>query len=341
MRFGLGQFTLQIPPWDDRSHAELYADTLDLVARADALGFDSVWLAEHHAAADGYNPALLPMLAAFAARTERIELGTAVMLAPFHHPLRVAEDAAVVANIAGGRLNLGMGLGWAPEEYRMFGVDSTGRGKRLAEFAQVLRAAWTEDRFTFRGDFYDYDDIAVMPKPVATPRLWLGGMVDAALERAARHGDGYFPSSVTGIDGLVERAEAIMRFREKVGADRPFGFGAFVPVGLGDDADRAWASIRDGVLHVRGSYLLWAQGERDVGGAVDAVAAYEDQTRQGCVVGTPAEVADRIGPVMERIEALGFDQVFFSAILAPPGMPAATATEAVERYAREVVGALR
>jgi alkanesulfonate monooxygenase SsuD/methylene tetrahydromethanopterin reductase-like flavin-dependent oxidoreductase (luciferase family) len=223
----------------------------------------------------------------------------------------------------------------------MFATETKARGKRLAEFAQVLRAAWSEDRFSFQGEHYSYDDIAVTPKPPVPPRLWLGGSADAALERAARHADGYFPPSTQGGEALIERAEAIMRAREKAGAGGPFSFGAFVPVGLGNDADDGWAAIRDGVLHVRGSYLLWAQSERDVSGARAAAAAFEEQVRAGCITGTPAEVADTIGSVAGRIEAMGFDEVFLSAILAPPGTEHARATEAVERYAREVITALR
>lgn len=341
MRFGLGQFTLQIPPWDPRTHAELYADTLELAARADAAGFDSFWLAEHHAAADGYNPALLPFLAAVGARTTTIRLGTAVMLAPLHHPLRVAEDAAVVANLSGGRLQVGLGLGWAPEEYRMFSVEAKGRGKRLAEFAQVVRAAWTQERFSFDGDFFDYDDIAVTPKPPGPIPLWLGGSADAAVERAARVGDGYFPPSTHGLHGLVERAQTVMAARESSGLSAPFGFGTFVPVGLGATENEAWDSIRDGVLHVRGSYLLWAQSERDVSRAREAAAAWEADVRAACVLGTPEQVAEQIGSVMRRIESMGFGEVFFSAILAPPGTDPSRARETVDRYASEVIPLLR
>lgn len=341
MQVGLGQFTLQIPVWDRRSHAELYADTLDLAARAESAGFDSFWLAEHHGAGDGYNPSLLPFLAAVAARTERLRVGTGVMLAPFHHPLRLAEDAAVVANIARGRLTVGLGLGWAPEEYRMFGVDGAGRGRRMSEFAQVLRAAWGAERFTFAGDFYSFDDVAVTPKPPAAIPLWLGGMADAAIERCARHGDGYFPPSTQGLPALVERAQVVMDARERIGRDGPFGFGTFLPVGIGTDADEAWASIRDGVLHTRGSYLLWAQNERDMSGAREAAAPFEEQVRAGCVLGTPAQVAEQIGTVMRRVEDLGFDEAFFSAILAPPGTDPARARETVERFGAEVIPALR
>lgn len=198
MKVGLGQFTLQIPPWDERDHAALYADTLELAALADRAGFDSFWLAEHHGASDGYVSGLLPFLAAVAARTQRIEMGTAVMLAPFHHPLRLAEDAATVDAVSGGRLNVGLGLGWAPEEYRMFAVDPKGRGRRLAEFAQVLRAAWTQERFSFSGEFYSYEDVSVTPKPARPIPIWLGGSAEGALRRAARWGDGYFPPSTTG-----------------------------------------------------------------------------------------------------------------------------------------------
>lgn len=343
MRFGLGQFTLQIPPWDDRDHAQLYADTLDLAARADAAGFDSFWLAEHHAAADGYNPALLPFLSAVAARTTRIELGTAVMLAPFHSPLRVAEDGAVVDNISGGRLNLGLGLGWAPEEYRMFAAEHKGRGARLAEFAQVLKLAWNEERFSFDGGSYRYDDISITPKPARKggPPIWLGGNADAALRRSARFGDGYFPPSTAGFAALPDLAERMLALRNELNPGAPYRFGSFQNVGIGSDSDDAWAAIRDGVLHVRGSYLLWGQGERDVSRARDAAAAFEDQVRATCILGTPGQIVDQMRPVVERLDTMGFADTFVSVILAPPGTPAQRASEAVERFAGEVIPALR
>lgn len=350
MRFGLGQFTLQIPPWDDRSHEQLYADTLALAELADKGGFSSFWLAEHHGAGDGYNPALLPFLSAVAARTRRLEVGTAVLLAPFHDPLRVAEDAAVVDNIAGGRLNLGLGLGWAPEEYRMFGVDTKRRGKRLDEFVEVLRRAWTQERFSFDGEFLTYDDVAITPKPAPLrasgvelphPPIFLGGNVEPALRRAALRGDGYFPPSVTGgPDALVARAKELVALREELGVERPFRYGAFVPVGIGADADEAWAKIRDGVLHVRGAYLMWAQNQRDVSKAVEGMAAFEQQVRDGCIVGTPAQVIEQLKPMADALDGLGLADVFVSVILAPPGMQPGVAREQVERFAGDIIPAV-
>jgi alkanesulfonate monooxygenase SsuD/methylene tetrahydromethanopterin reductase-like flavin-dependent oxidoreductase (luciferase family) len=115
VRVGVGLFTGQIPSTSGRTFAEEYRDTLELVRRAEALGFDSAWVSEHHGTSDGYLPSLLTMLAAFAAVTERIALGTGVILTPLHDPIRLAEDAAVVDQLSSGRLILGLGLGWREE----------------------------------------------------------------------------------------------------------------------------------------------------------------------------------------------------------------------------------
>ncbi|MGH2725795.1 MAG: LLM class flavin-dependent oxidoreductase [Actinomycetota bacterium] len=341
MKFGIGQFTLQIPPWDDRTHAQLYADTLELARIAEGAGFDSFWLAEHHGASDGYIPSLLPFLAAVASRTERIEVGTAVVLAPFHNPLRVAEDAAVLDNISNGRLNLGLGLGWNPEEYRMFGVPTKGRGRRLEEFVEVLRLAWSGERFTFQGKILSYEDVLVRPAPSRPVPIWLGGTTPPALERAARIADGHFPTSTGAPADSVQRAKDMVSLRQKLGLTGPYRFGMFIPIGIGADPDDGWARIRDGVLHIRGSYAMWGQGKLDVTNARDEAAAWEDAVRAATICGSPGQIAETLGPQLREIEALGFEDVFVSAILAPPGTPHRVAVDAVETFASTIIPALR
>src|SRR6266699_5308823 len=147
VQIGIGLFTSQLPPGGKRTHVQEYREIVDLVRLAETLGFDSAWVSEHHGSGDGYMPSLLPTLAAFAAATDRIKLGTGVMLAPFHHPLRLAEDAAVVDLLSGGRLILGLGLGWREEEFRMFGVPPSERVRRTSETIDILRLAWTGERF--------------------------------------------------------------------------------------------------------------------------------------------------------------------------------------------------
>ncbi len=121
LRIGLGLFTGQLPAGSARTFAKEYRETLELVRLAEGVGFDSAWVSKH-GSSDGYLPSVLPMLAAFAASTDRILLGSGVVLAPLHDPLRLAEDAAVVDQLSDGRLLLGLGLGWREEEFRMFGA---------------------------------------------------------------------------------------------------------------------------------------------------------------------------------------------------------------------------
>lgn len=341
MKFGLGQFTLQIPPWDDRDHVRLYADTLELAKLAERVGFDSFWLAEHHGASDGYNPALLPFLSAVVATTERMEVGTGVLLAPLHDPIRVAEEAAVVDNISGGRLNLGMGLGWVPEEYRMFGVPMKGRGRRLEEFVEVLRLAWSGEPFTYEGRVYRYDDVLVRPKPARPIPIWLGGGTPLALERAARLGDGHFPTSTGAPADGMARAKEMVALRKRLGVEGPYRFGMFVPIGVGSDPDDGWKTIRDGLLHTRGSYALWGQGKRDVSSARDEAAQWEDAIRSTTICGTPEQILDVLRPMKAELDGLGLHEYFISAILATPGTPHTRAVEAVEAYASTIIPALR
>src|SRR5258707_1511567 len=138
---GFGFITCQRYPGDDRSDGELYAQALDLAVQAERLGLESVWVSEHHFVDDGYLPAMLPLCAAIAARTEQVRIGTGVVLAPLHDPLRLAEDAAVTDLISGGRLILGLGLGSREEALEGFGLPLSQRGPRLVATMDTKRPA--------------------------------------------------------------------------------------------------------------------------------------------------------------------------------------------------------
>src|SRR6266545_3889624 len=165
LHIGIGLFTAQVPPDSPRTFVQEYREIVDLARLAETLGFESAWVSEHHGSGDGYMPSLLPTLAAFAAATEHIKLGTGVVLTPFHHPLRLAEDAATVDLISGGRLILGLGLGWREEEFRMFDIPMAERGRRTAETIEVLRLAWTGERFSYAGQHISLDRVQVTPRP--------------------------------------------------------------------------------------------------------------------------------------------------------------------------------
>jgi probable F420-dependent oxidoreductase len=185
-----------------------FAETLRECERAEAAGFDSVWLGEHH-----NNPVLYPAplisLAAVASRTRRIRLGTGVLLLPFYHPLMVAEEGAMVDMISGGRLILGIGAGYAPEEFAAFGYSLRERGSRLEEGASLLHRLWTEENVTHGGKHYRVNNATVAPRPVQRPRppIWFGAWVEPAIRRAARLGDAWFIGPSASLDEIAPCAD--------------------------------------------------------------------------------------------------------------------------------------
>jgi alkanesulfonate monooxygenase SsuD/methylene tetrahydromethanopterin reductase-like flavin-dependent oxidoreductase (luciferase family) len=165
LKFSLG-YDFRRAPGDEREMREVYAAGLDAICYADELGFDYVFLTEHHFVADGYSPSIAPLAAAIAARTKRIRISSYVLLLPFHNPLRLAEDIAVVDLISNGRVELGVGTGYRKEEYDGFGLDRAERRTRMDEGCEVLLKAWTEDDWTFEGRHWTFRNVSLQPKPV-------------------------------------------------------------------------------------------------------------------------------------------------------------------------------
>src|SRR5512143_1118052 len=185
MRLGYGLITAQHHPDDRRPLAELYREAVEYGVLVERAGLDSYWTSEHHFVDDAYLSAQLPVLAAVAARTERIRLGTGVLLAPLFDPLHLAEDAATVDLLSGGRLVLGLGIGWRDEEFDGFGVPQRSRASRLEGTIAVLRQAWGDGLTTGDGRVFAYPEpgLNVTPKPVrgaATP-IWIGGGAEPAV----------------------------------------------------------------------------------------------------------------------------------------------------------------
>ncbi|MEW6299860.1 MAG: LLM class flavin-dependent oxidoreductase [Thermodesulfobacteriota bacterium] len=189
MNFGL-LMPFQNPARWARPFPDLYREHIEHIVRAEELGYDTVWLTEHHFDPDGWSPSLLPLAAGIATRTRRIRVGTFILILPFQHALRVAEDAATVDILSNGRLDLGVGKGYRVNEFRGFGIPREQREARLEEDLEVLRRAWTEDRFSFDGQFYHLTDVSLSPRPVQRPHppLWIGARGRRAIERTARLG---------------------------------------------------------------------------------------------------------------------------------------------------------
>ena len=149
MKFGLF-FAFQVVPGDGVPLDRPYRDMLDCLPRAEELGYESVFVASHHVQPDGWCPSPLLALAAAAARTERMRLGTGALLVPLYAPFKLAEDVAVLDNLSGGRVVLGVAPGYVSEEFEAHGVPREERVARTEETLDLLQAAWTEERTASR-----------------------------------------------------------------------------------------------------------------------------------------------------------------------------------------------
>src|SRR5688500_8130366 len=153
-----------------------YADALEEVTRAETLGFDSVWMEEHHSVRNHYWPSPLTILAGFATRTSKMLMGTDILVAPFYHPVRLAEDVALLDIMSKGRMVLGIAIGYKPDEFALYGAELEKRGARFEEQLKIMSALWTEDHVSVKRTYYTVEG-QLEPKPLTRPHppVWIGG----------------------------------------------------------------------------------------------------------------------------------------------------------------------
>jgi probable F420-dependent oxidoreductase len=314
-------------PWP-----ELYRETLDQAAHAEQLGFSSVWLSEHHFSEEGYLPSLTAVLGALAMRTSSARLGTAVLLAPLHHPLRLAEDLAVVDQLSAGRLDVGLAPGYKPDEFAVLGVPKGQRGARTDETIEILQLAWRGERFSYQGKHFRFDDVIVAPPPVQKsagrpgPPVWVGGSSLAAARRAARYGTCFMPDSGAGQD-VYDAYRTHVTVPARVATNRML-FAA-------ESREAAWEICGDHFLYQFNAYRKWFSAAGDDDSHGDELTDPSVLSPEHYFVGTPDDI---LAAITESQRRLGYEELVFWA--RPPGMPIEQSTASLELIARHVLPAL-
>lgn len=344
MDFGLAYNFRNPEPWK-RPFAGFYEDMFEQIAYAEELGFDTVWLPEHHfSPRDGYNPVPVAMAAAVAARTKRIKIGTWVALLPLYHPVRLAEEAALVDLISDGRFMLGVGLGYRKEEYEAFGISRGERGARMEEGLSILRGALSPESFSFDGRFYQVREASVSPQPVQQPLpLWVAARSRLAAERAARHDASLLLVDVGGNAKDTYRAYSdALTARGKNPADygvHGMVLGSFF---ISDDPERTREQIRPYIEWEATSMEGWYEEAAESGHDAPLLKSMREAdglggapTAEAMVVSDAAQTIRAIEAKLE--EAPYTHLVFGGGNTNPSGMPTSEMAPYLERFAREVI----
>lgn len=183
---------LQFFSWPGRHGPleDVFSRALERIEIMDRGGFDAVWLAEHHFTTFSVCPSVHMLGTLAAARTKRLRTGTAVSLAALYHPLRLAEEVALLDMLSGGRVNWGAGRGFAPSEFNAFGVPPAESAERFREAEDIVLQAWTQERLSFTGTHYRFEGIEVLPKPLQRPHppVWMAATSETAIDWAASRG---------------------------------------------------------------------------------------------------------------------------------------------------------
>lgn len=319
-------------PWH-RPPEALYAETLDAVAETETLGFEGAWVPEHHLAEDGYMPSPLVALAAIAARTKRMRIGSGIGLAPLYEPLRFAEDCAVLDALSGGRLAMGLAIGYRAREYAAHGLDFTRRGARFDEFLHLVRRLWDGQTVDHEGRFFTLKGARVSPlSSRGQIPLYIGGFAPKAMERVAKYGDGYF--------GNAEVWPLYKQKLEEQGkdpADAKIWIQGLMTV-VAHDKAAAIEELAPYYHHVNNSYGAWMAEDQAVGVENAAIKPMDlDAFKASGImqVLTPDEAIAYFARLQEKAPVEHFT------LMKPPGLPAERFLAYARVFAGEVLPAFQ
>ncbi len=304
MKFGI---TFAVHAGRNQTVGEMFQTTVEQIQLAESCGFDVAFISEHHFLPSDMLPSPLIALAYVAAKTSSIRLGTGILLMPLHDPVRVAEDAAVIDVISGGRMLLGIGQGYRPEEFEGFGRRLEDRRALMREGATLVRRAWTETSVDFEGEHFQAQGLNVTPKPLQkpSPPIWVGAKIRRAVELAAEIGDGWYADPITPIPIIARNKEHWLNAIRANGKDpEKQDFAYYREFFVGPDDDTGWRIGGRGQLSEYRAYLSFNHLVDDEGKPIpaDQSDGLEDLVRQRCTAGGPERCRDDLLMIKETLD---------------------------------------
>lgn len=318
-----------------------FAECLEEALLGEKLGFDSVWLEEHHSVKNHYWPSPMMALSGLATRTERILLGTDVMVLPFYHPVRLAEDAAMLDVISNGRFIFGAAIGYKPDEFALYQVPLEMRGTRYEESIRLIKQLWTQEEVNFNGSYYQLQGAKIEPRPVTQPHppIWLGGWGNLSLKRAAEVGDAWVPGPTANLEKLLDSQKTYRQHLENTGVKPESRSSPLTREVVIADTDREAYEIaeRHLLINYRDEYGGGKWKHPLIGNADSTpVAEMEAISQDRFIIGSPETVIKKV----KRYEVqFGVDHLICRLYFA--GMPHEVIMNELKLLAKEVRPAFR
>jgi len=315
--------------WSRRPE-EIYAESLEFIGWSETIGFEIAWLPEHHCTEDGFLTSPLMIGAAVAARTKKLCISTGVALAPLYHPLRLAEDMAVLDLLSMGRAELALGVGYLKSEADAFGIDFKSRGRRTDELLDIVKRLWDGETVTSKGEFFNLEKARISPLPVQKPHIpiLIGGLSRPGIRRAARQGSGFI-GAIENYPAYLEELNAA----GKAGGAARFDLVSDMWLLVAEDPEQAFAETAPYYHYQINTYAKW-HAKTDWG---MQPMDFETFKKSGAVrVLTPEAAVDFL---RHRLAAAPTMESFCMTV--PPGLPLPKFAKYAELFARKVIPAFR
>ncbi|MFI5338306.1 MAG: LLM class flavin-dependent oxidoreductase [Candidatus Methylomirabilales bacterium] len=313
-----------------------YKEALEEVIRGEDLGFDSIWMEEHHAVPNHYWPSPLTVLAGFATRTAKVTLGTDILVAPFYHPVRLAEEVVLLDIMSGGRFVLGAAIGYKPDEFALYGIDLEKRGARFVEQLSILKALWTQESVSFKGKYFRVEG-KLEPKPITKPHppVWIGGWGALTLKRAASLGDNWIPGPTADLARLLNGKRQFLQDRVAAGRTAPITEWPLTRDVIIADTDKQARDLAE--RHIMDAYRKeyaggWKHPFIDASIATDLDALMKNRF----LIGGPDQVVRALRPFVEE-----YGMTHLICRLFFPGMPHRHILRELELLSQQVLPAFR